>query len=95
MKHFYSTVENVTLMYDDIETNRDGLDTIDLHFEKPIAGGFAFLDMTLPTLYVRKSYGFSEDELYQLTQYAKTNAPLIWKLALEAEGGTDKIAAGY
>lgn len=95
MKHFYSTIEGVTLMFDDIRTNADGMDTIALHFEKPVEGGFAFLDMSLPTLYVSRSYGFPEADIYQLTQYAKTNAPLIWKLAMEEGREAHKIASGY
>lgn len=95
MKHFYTEIEQVTLTFDDIKTNQEGMDTIALHFEKPIDDGFAFLDISLPALYVSKTYGFSEDEIYHLTQYAKTNAPLIWKLAYSYAGGIGKIAANY
>ncbi|WP_293988617.1 hypothetical protein [uncultured Megasphaera sp.] len=59
MKHFYTEIENITLVFDDIKTNQDGMDSISLHFEKPIEDGFAFLDTSLPTLYVEKTYGFS------------------------------------
>ncbi|WP_308590495.1 hypothetical protein [uncultured Megasphaera sp.] len=47
MKHFYTEIENITLVFDDIKTNQDGMDSISLHFEKPIEDGFAFLD-TIP-----------------------------------------------
>lgn len=95
MKHFYTEINQVTLMFSDIKTNPDGLDTIALHYEKPIPEGFAFLDLSLPTLYITKSYGFSEDEIYHLVQYAKNNAPLIWKLAFAYSEGEKKIAANY
>ncbi len=35
-----------------------------------------------------KCFGFSEDELLQLEQYLRNNAPLIWEIAREKEGVT-------
>lgn len=95
MKHFYTEIENITLVFDDIKTNQDGMDSISLHFEKPIEDGFAFLDTSLPTLYVERAYGFSEMEIYHLIQYARTNASLIWKLVLSYAKGEENDAANY
>lgn len=81
MKNFYSEIDNVTMTFSDIQTTRDGLDFIRLYFERPVEGGFHFLETSIPVLNIDKCYGFSELELRRLLQYAQRNAPLIWKLA--------------
>lgn len=81
MKNFYSEIDGVTTTFSDIRTTRDGLDFICVYFERPVEGGFHFLETSIPVLNVDKCYGFSELELRRLLQYARNNAPLLWKLA--------------
>lgn len=85
MKHFYSEIDDITMTFGDIHENKDGLEYIPLYFEKPIAEGFAFCEMNLPMLNPYKSFGFSEQDLCELAEYARNNAPLIWQIAREAE----------
>ena len=83
MRHFYSEIDSISLTFCDIVENKDGMEMINLHFERPIEGGFDFLDSTLPVLVPEKSYGFSELEIERLLRYARNNAPLIWDIARE------------
>lgn len=90
MKHFFSEIDKVTLTFSDIHVNRYGMEYIRIYFERPNENGFDFLESTLPMLNVKKSFGFSNEELIELLDYAKTNAFLIWEIARE-DG--DKVAA--
>lgn len=83
MRHFYSEIDSISLTFCDIVKNKDGMEMINLHFERPREGGFDFLDTTLPVLVPEKSYGFSELETERLLRYARNNAPLIWDIARE------------
>ena len=90
MKHFFSEIDEVTLTFSDIKTNRDGMEYIRIYFEQPNADGFDFLESTLPTLHVKSTCGFTKEKTANLLEYAKTNAFLIWEIARE-DG--EKIAA--
>lgn len=84
MKNFFSEVDDVTLTFSDIQ-QRDGMDYIRIYFEKPIHDGFAYLESTLPALNIVATENFSNKELQDLLQYARTNAFLIWDIAREKE----------
>ena len=81
MKHFFSEIDEVTLTFSDIKTNRDGMEYIQIYFEHPNESGFDFLESTLPALRVKSSEGFSQKETADLLDYARTNAFLIWEIA--------------
>ena len=81
MKNFYTEVDQVTMTYGDIARTNDGMEYIRIYFEKPVEGGFYFLESTLPMLDVVDSEGFSDEEIKSLLKYAKNNAFIIWKLA--------------
>ena len=88
MKYFFSEIDEVTLTFSDIKINRDGMEYIKIYFEHPNADGFDFLESTLPSLMIKKTFGFSAEESARLLEYAKTNAFLIWEIARE---GGEKI----
>ena len=50
MKNFYTEIDNIILTYSDIEKTKDGMEFIRIYFEKPVEGGFNFLESTLPAL---------------------------------------------
>lgn len=53
-----------------------------MHFERSNDNnGFDFLDIELPGNIVNKSFGFSEDDILDLTDYLKDNDSLIWEFA--------------
>ncbi|MBR2215753.1 MAG: hypothetical protein IJ849_08360 [Selenomonadaceae bacterium] len=85
MKNFFTEVDDVTMTYGDVAHTPDGMDYIRIYFEKPIEGGFAFLESSLPTLDIVETEGFSTKEEQELLDYAKTNAFIIWQLALGEE----------
>ena len=60
-----------------------GFEYIKVHFERPNQNGFDFIDMKLPGGFVTSSFGFSEDEILDLKEYARDNEPLVWELARE------------
>ena len=90
MKYFFSEIDGVTLTFSDILTNRYGMEYIRIYFEHPNSDGFDFLESTLPTLQIKNSSGFDENESAKLLDYARTNSFLIWDIARE---GGDKFAA--
>ena len=83
MKYFFSEIEEVTLTFGDIHINRDGMEFISIYFERPAENGFDFLESTLPSLTIKKSFGFTPEETARLLDYARTNAFLIWEIARE------------
>lgn len=86
MKHYYSTVDGVVLTHSNIEEN-NFLETITLHFERTReSGGFDIAEMILPNYTFTKIMGFTEDDTFEMEEYARNNAPLIWELAKEYGG---------
>lgn len=84
---YYSTVNSVVMTHSGIIPG-ELCDTVNIHFERPNSNGFDFLDMDLPGEIVKKSFGFSEDEVLKLKRYAKNNSAIIWDFA-RAGGGAN------
>ena len=81
---YYSTVDGVVLTFSKIHKN-GVFDEIDFRFERPNdKGGFDFAEGKLPNNMFCKTYSLSEDELFDLENYIKNNAFLIWELARES-----------
>lgn len=93
MKYFYSEIDEITLTFGDIHLNQSGMEYIKIYFERPIENGFDFLESSLPALEVKKFAGFSNAEIKNLLEYAKTNAFLIWDIARENVKEEKEIAA--
>ena len=82
MKNYYSTVDNIILTFSDIyETNY--LEQIQLHYERSNGTGFDIAEIILPTYHFTKIMGFTEDEIFELEEYSRNNAPLLWEIARE------------
>lgn len=91
MKHYYSTINENVLTFSDIHT--DGfLDYIRVYFERPNENGFDFAEGTIPGCQFIKTYGFSQDELREMSEYLKRNELLIWQLASGYFDGGEQIA---
>lgn len=83
--YYYSTVDGVVLTHSPIiESNNQR--TVKLRFEQANDNGFDFAECNLPECIFYKSYGFSEDELLDLVDYAKNNSVLIWDYAQKGGG---------
>lgn len=83
--YYYSTVNDVTMTHSDI-VDESGIDCVFVHFERANEKGFDFADAKIPHFSFAKSYGFSEDELMQMTKYLKNNSALIWEFASKGGG---------
>ncbi len=84
MKNYYSTIDDISLSFSDIE-ERNGFDTITFRFERPTEKGFDFAEGRLPEMQFLKVYGFSEDELFEMEDYLRNNSFLIWEIAGEGQ----------
>ncbi len=81
---YYSTVDGVVLTFSKIHKN-GVFDEIDFRFERPNdKGGFDCAEAKVPNNMFCKTYGFSVDELFDLENYIKNNACLIWELARQS-----------
>ena len=94
MKYFFSEIEEITFTFSDIHYNDNGMEFIRIYFERPNDNGFDFLESSLPSLEVKSSYGFSQNEIHKLLSYAMRNAFLVWEIAREAESEVGSVATG-
>ena len=85
MSYYYSTVNGITMNHSEV-LDKNGFETINVHFERPNENGFDFLDMELPGNTVFKSFGFSEDDIMDLKEYVRDNDSLIWEFARNGGG---------
>ena len=93
MKYFYSEIDEITLTFGDIHFNSQGMEYIRIYFERPNNSGFDFLESNLPALEVKNFFGFSDEEIKNLLEYARNNAFLIWEIARENEKAGETFAA--
>ena len=87
MKNFFTEIDGITMTFNNIATTEDGMEYIRIYFEKPVEGGFNFLESTLPALDVVESEGFTKREIKELLEYASRNAFIVWELAREGGVG--------
>ena len=71
--------------YDD-----NGQEVVKVYFEKPVYDGFHSAECYLPSYEWKNIDGFSEQEIQYFTEYLKTVAHIIIRLA--REGGFDDAA---
>jgi hypothetical protein len=57
-----------------------------VRFERPNEKGFDFAEGVLPECIFTKLSGFSEDEVFDLQDYMKSNSLLIWDYAQKGGG---------
>lgn len=79
---YYSTVNDIVMTYSGVQKDRE-FEYIAVHFERPNEKGFDFMDLKLPGEFVTNSFGFSEDEILDLKNYARDNEALLWEFARE------------
>ena len=93
MRFFYSEIKEITLTFTAISHNAYGMEYMTIDYERPNINGFDFLEMILPSLEIKKSYGFSQDEISELIDYAQRNSFIMWDIARENMREKDEIAA--
>jgi hypothetical protein len=85
MKHYYSTVQDTVLTHSDMLFENNSRKVM-LRFERARDNGFDFADGVLPECLFVKTSGFTDDELFDMSDYMKCNAPLIWDYAQKGGG---------
>ena len=85
MKNYYSTVDSVVLTHSDIQNESSGR-RVYVYFERPNDNGFDFAEGILPENVFTKTYGFTDEELLDLSAYLKDNALLIWDYSQKGGG---------
>lgn len=85
--YYYSTLNEITTSHSEVLQENE-FDYIKVHFERPNTSGFDFLDLKMPGAFTINAFGFSEDEILDLKEYARDNEPLFWEFA-RAGGGTN------
>lgn len=83
--YYYSTFHDVATSHSEV-LEENGFEYIKVHFERPNKNGFDFLDLKVPGAYIMNSFGFSDDEILSLKEYARDNEPLFWEFARKGGG---------
>lgn len=63
--------------------NKDGVDTVEVHFERPTDNGFDSARCELPSYKWIIREGYSEEEIKKFTEFLEHNAYLFFKYAKE------------
>lgn len=64
---------------------KDGKETVEVHFERPTEDGFDTARCSLPDYHWIKEAGFSDEEIKEFEEFLHHNAHLLYKYA--ANGG--------
>ena len=85
----YLTLADETEIVHSHLIEEDGLQCVEVHFERPTEEGFAVARCVLPTYIWIKREGFTDKEIDKFEKFLRSNAHLLYKYA--AVGGM-KIA---
>lgn len=81
---YYSTVDNIILTHSRVMEDLGGCgEYIIVRYERPNSKGFDSMEMQLPRCNIIRNFGFSEDDVFELIEYAQLNSALIWEFARE------------
>ena len=89
MMYPYLTFSDETLVTHSHLIDKDGVSTVDVHFERPTSNGFDSARCTLPSYKWVFRDGYTNYEVEQFEQFLRSNAHLIYRYA---EVGGMKIA---
>lgn len=79
---------NYIKLADDTQIAHSGIladQTVQVSVERPVDGGFDSATCFLPSCQWQSAEGFAASELVALAEIVKSNAPLIYRLAREAD----------
>ena len=85
MMYPYMTLADETEITHSHLIEEDGMQCLEVHFERPKEGGFDVARCALPTYTWIKRDGFSDKEIENFSQFLHSNAHLLYKYA--AAGG--------
>lgn len=82
--------DDTEVVFSDIIVNEDGIETVQVHFERPTENGFDSIRFELPTYKILYKEGnYSDEEIKMFKEILEKSAPSFFKWA--KEGGI-KIA---
>ena len=81
MMYPYMTLADGTEIVHSHIIDKDGEKTVEVHFERPINGGFDSARCTLPTYAWIIRDGYTDDEILMFEQLLKQGAHLFFKYA--------------
>ncbi len=82
--------DDTEVMFSDIIVNKDGIETVQVHFERPTENGFDSIRFELPTYKILYKEGnYTDEEIKMFKEILENSAPSFFKWA--KEGGI-KIA---
>ena len=89
MMYEYMTLSDETLITHSHLIDNDGTKTVEVHFERPIEGGFDSARCCLPSYDWIIKDGYSDLEIKEFEQFLRDNAHLLFRYA---ENGGMRIA---
>lgn len=81
MYNYIKLADETQIAYSNIQSDN----TVHVAVERPIDGGFDAAQCLLPSYQWSDVEGFSPQEIAELTDLLRNNAPLIFRLAREAK----------
>lgn len=85
MMYAYITLSDETEITHSQIIDQDGVQTVEVHFERPVEDGFHSARCTLPSYQWKFNDGFSESEMNFFNEFLQHNAHLLYRYA--AQGG--------
>ncbi len=85
MRHYYSTVDDIVLTHSDMLFDHSARKVL-IRFERAEENGFDFAEGLLPECTFTKIVGFNESEIFDLPEYLRDNAMLIWDYSQKGGG---------
>lgn len=80
MYNYVKLADDTQIAYSDIQKDN----TVQIAVERPVDGGFDTALCLLPSYRWTKVEGFSREDIEEITELLKNNAPLIFRLSREA-----------
>ena len=87
MMYGYMTLSDETEIVHSHLIDEEGVNTVLVHFERPINGGFDSVRFKLPTYEIIMRDGYSDEDVEKFKEFTKNNAHLFYKYA--KTGGLD------
>ncbi len=85
MMYPYITLSDETEITHSHIIERDGVQTVEVHFERPVESGFDSARCVLPSYQWKFNEGFSREEIAFFDEFLQHNAHLLYRYA--AQGG--------
>ena len=83
MMYKFMTLDDGTQVVHSEVYDQDGVETVKVYFEKPVYGDFESAECYLPSYEWKNIDGFSEEKISYFTEYLKSVAHIVIRLARE------------